>query len=116
MATYTKVLLSGSTSGTPTTVVQTTGTGDLIHTAIAGTSSLDEIWLYANNISTSPVLLTIQYGGTTSPQYVKPITLAPQAGDVLIIAGLLLQDTLLVRAIAATASVITISGYVNRIS
>jgi hypothetical protein len=116
MATYTKVLLSGSTNGTPTTVVATSGTGDLIHTAVAGTVSFDEIWLYANNTSTSPVLLTIQYGGTTSPQYVKPITLAPQSGDILIVAGLLLQNSLVVRAIAATASVITISGYVNRIS
>ena len=115
MATYTKKLLSGSTDGTPTTVIATTGTGDLIHTAVAGTSSLDEIWLYANNTSTSPVLLTVQYGGTTT-QYLKPITLAPQSGDVLIVAGLLLQNSLVVRAIAATASVITISGYVNRIS
>jgi hypothetical protein len=115
MATYTKVLLSGSTNGTPTLIAATTGSGDIVHTAIAGTSSLDEIWLYANNTSTSPVLLTVQYGGTTT-QYLKPITLAPQSGDVLIVAGLLLQNSLVVRAIAATASVITISGYVNRIS
>jgi hypothetical protein len=115
MATYTKVILSGSTDGTPTLIAATTGSGDIVHTAIAGTSSLDEIWLYANNTSTSPVLLTVQYGGTTT-QYLKPITLAPQSGDVLIVAGLLLQNSLVVRAIAATASVITISGYVNRIS
>jgi hypothetical protein len=114
MATYSKQLLSGSTNGTPTTIVATTGTGETIHTAVSGTSSLDEIWLYANNTSTSPVLLTIQYGGTTT-QYLKPITLSPQSGDVLIVAGLLLQNSLVVSAIASTASVITISGYVNRI-
>lgn len=116
MATFEKKLLSESTNGTPTTVAATAGTGDLIHTAVSGTSSLDEIWLYANNTSTSPVLLTVQFGGTGAVQHAKPITLAPQSGDVLVVAGLLLQNSLAVRAIAAIASVITISGYVNRIS
>jgi hypothetical protein len=78
------------------------------------------VWLYANNTSTSPVLLTVQFGGTGSPQHAKPITLAPQSGDVLILAGLPLTGTgaavTSVYAYAGTASVITISGYVNRIS
>jgi hypothetical protein len=78
------------------------------------------VWLYANNTSTSPVLLTVQFGGTASPQNAKPITLAPQSGDVLIVAGLPLTGTgsaaTTVYAFAATASVITISGYINRIS
>lgn len=115
MATFTKRLLSGSTDGTPVLIAATSGTGDIVHTAVAGTTSLDEIWLYANNTSTSPILLTIQYGGTTT-QYQKPITLAPQSGDVLVLAGLLLQNSLVVRAIAGTTNVVTISGYVNRIS
>jgi hypothetical protein len=53
-------------------------------------------------------------------QHAKPITLAPQSGDVLIVAGLPLTGNgsagSTVAAFAATASVITISGYVNRIS
>jgi hypothetical protein len=117
MATFTKSKLSGSTSGTPIPITLTTGSGDLIHTAVASTgAAFDEIWLYANNTSTSPILLTIQFGGTTDPQHLKPITLAPQSGDVLVVAGLILQNSLVVRAIAATASKVTISGYVNSIS
>ena len=120
MATYTKVLLSGSTQGQPVTVVQTASTGTTIHSTGTSASVIDEIWLYANNTSTSPVLLTIQFGGTASPQNSKPITLSPQSGDVLVIAGLPLTGTgsaaNTVYAFAATASVITISGYVNRIS
>jgi len=120
MATYTKVLLSSSSVGAPTTVVATASTGTTIHATGTSASIIDEVWLYANNTSTSPVLLTVQFGGTASPQNSKPITLAPQSGDVLIVAGLPLTGTgaaaSTVAAFAATASVITISGYVNRIS
>lgn len=120
MATYVKTLLSSSSTGAPTTVVATASTGTTIHTTGTSASVIDEIWLYANNTSTSPVLLTVQFGGTGAVQHAKPITLAPQSGDVLIVAGLPLTGTgsaaSTVAAFAATASVITISGYVNRIS
>ena len=120
MATYTKVLLSSSATGAPTTVVATASTGTTIHTTGTSSSIIDEVWLYANNTSTSPVLLTVQFGGTSSPQHAKPITLAPQSGDVLVVAGLPLVGDgsagSTVAAFAATASVITISGYINRIS
>jgi hypothetical protein len=120
MATYSKVLLSSSSTGAPTTVVATSSTGTTIHTTGTSATVIDEIWLYANNTSTSPVLLTVQFGGTGAVQHAKPITLAPQSGDVLIVAGLPLKGTgeaaSTVAAFAATGSVITISGYVNRIS
>lgn len=123
MATFTKTLLSGSTQGQPITVVQTASTGTTIHTTGTSSTIIDEVWLYANNTSTSPVVLTIQFGGTGAVQHAKPITLSPQSGDVLIVAGLPLTGTggasptaNTVYAFAATASVITISGYVNRIS
>ena len=120
MATYTKTLLSGSSQGQPITVVQTASTGTTIHATGTSSTTIDEVWLYANNTSTSPVLLTVQFGGTASPQNAKPITLAPQSGDVLIVAGLPLTGTgsaaTTIYAFAATASVITISGYVNRIA
>jgi hypothetical protein len=120
MATYTKTLLSASSQGQPITVVQTASTGTTIHATGTSSTTIDEIWLYANNTSTSPVLLTVQFGGTGSVQNAKPITLSPQSGDVLIVAGLPLTgdgtNATTTRAFAATASVVTISGYVNRIS
>jgi hypothetical protein len=120
MATYTKVLLSSSSTGAPTTVTATSSTGTTIHSTGTSASVIDEVWLYANNTSTSPVLLTVQFGGTGAVQHAKPITLAPQSGDVLIVAGLPLTGTgsaaSTVAAFAATTAVITISGYVNRIS
>ena len=120
MATFTKALLSGSTYGEPELVVATSSPGTTIHATGTSATIIDEVWLYANNTSTSPVLLTIQFGGTTAPLNSKPITLPPQSGDVLITAGIPLTGTgsaaNTIYAFAATASVITISGYINRIS
>ena len=120
MATFTKTLLSASSQGQPIIVVATASSGTTIHATGTSSSIIDEVWLYANNTSTSPVLLTVQFGGTGAVQNAKPITLAPQSGDVLIVAGLPLTgdgtNATTTRAFAATASVVTISGYVNRIS
>jgi hypothetical protein len=120
MATYSKQLLSGSSQGQPITVTQTASTGTTIHATGTASTIIDEVWLYANNTTTSPVLLTVQFGGTATVQHAKPITLSPQAGDVLIVAGLPLTGTGSaannVYAFAATGTAITISGYVNRIS
>ncbi len=52
MATYSKVLLSGSTNGKGIKIASSSTT---VHTAIAGTSSIDEIWLYAVNSSAADV-------------------------------------------------------------
>ena len=72
MATFTKQLLSGSTYGAPITVTATASTGTTIHATGTSSSTIDEVWLYANNTSTSPVLLTVQFGGTGSVQNAKP--------------------------------------------
>lgn len=116
MATYTKTLLSGSTNGKQIKVAATATPGTTIHTAVAGTSSLDEIWLYAINTSASSVVLTIEFGGTTSPDDTMIVTIPSKAGLMLIIPGLLLQNGLVVKAFAGTTNVIDIVGFVNRIA
>ena len=81
MATYSKVKLSESTSGRQIKVVSTSaGSGTLIHTAVAGASDYDEVWLYANNTSGSDVLLTIEWGGTTDPDDRSSMTALQQQG------------------------------------
>ena len=68
MATYSKQLLSGTpASGRNIKVDQNTVTGTLIHTAVAGASDMDEIWIYACNIDTVDRKLTIEYGGVADP-------------------------------------------------
>ena len=49
MATYSKQLLSGGTNGKNIKVAATATAGTTIHTANAGTTDIDEIWLYACN-------------------------------------------------------------------
>lgn len=117
MATFTKTLLSGSTNGKAIKVVQTATAGTTIHTAVSGTSSIDEIWLYAHNSSASTVKLTLEWGEATAPDGNIEINIGAEGtGLVLVSPGILLQNSLVVKAFAATANVITLTGYVNRIS
>ena len=115
MATFSKIPLSGSTNGKGINVAATATTGTTIHTAVSGTSSFDEVWLYAVNTSTSSVKLTVEFGGTAAADNIE-ITIPGESGLVLVIPGLFLNNALVVTAFAATANVITIHGYVNRVS
>ena len=116
MATFSKRLLSGSTDGKAIKVVQTATAGTTIHTAVSGTANLDEIWLYAVNSSASAVKLTLEWGQADAPDGNIELSVAAESGLVLVTAGLLLQNSLVVKAFAATANVILIHGYVNRIT
>ena len=116
MATFSKQLLSGSTNGKAIKVVQTATAGTTIHTAVSGTSNIDEIWLYAVNSSASAVKLTLEWGQADAPDGNIELSVAPESGLVLLTAGLLLQNSLVVKAFAATANVILIHGFVNRIT
>lgn len=119
MATFTKTILSSSTDGLPILLANTATPGTAIHTASSNTSVLDEIWIYAMNTDIDQRKLTIEFGGTTSPDHLFEVTVQPESGLVLVVPGLILKGNatpLVVRAFAATANVVTISGYVNRIS
>jgi len=116
MATYTKSLLSGSTSGRGIKVAATATPGTTIHTAVAGAAAWDEIWLYAFNSNGAAETLTIQWGGTTNPDDYITVTVPALCGLVLVIAGLLLNGGLVVKAFANDANVVTIHGYVNKIT
>lgn len=120
MASYTKVLLSGSTQGKAIKVAATTSTGTTIHATGTSSSVIDEIWLYAYNGHTSDVALTLQFGGTASPDNDITVTIPTKSGHVLVLAGCVLTGTgsaaNTVYAYAGTANVITLTGYVNRIA
>lgn len=114
MATYAKQFLSGSTNGRGIKVAATATPGTTVHTAHA--TSTDEIWIWANNSDSSDRLLTIEFGGTTSPDDVIQQTIPLKSGMNLVVAGLVLTNSLVVKAFAAAANVITVNGYVNRIT
>ncbi len=114
MATYTKLKLSGSTDGKGIKVVQTATAGDTIHTAHA--TALDEIWIYAVNSGGAAVKLTIEWGEATAPDGNIEATVPGESGLYLVVPGLLLTNSLVVKAFAGTANVVIIHGWVNRIS
>lgn len=120
MATFSKVVLSGSTQGKAIKVAATASTGTTIHATGTSSSIIDEVWLYAYNSSASAVTLTIQYGGTATPDDDIKLSIPATSGLTLVVPGLILTGTgaatNTVRAYAGTTNVITISGYVNRIS
>jgi hypothetical protein len=116
MATYTKVLLSGSTNGKGIKVAATATPGTTIHTSVSGTSSMDEIWIYAINESATECILTLEWGGTSSPDDTLTVTIQPLSGLQVVAPGLLLNNSAVLKAFAAFADVLMIHGYVNRIA
>jgi hypothetical protein len=119
MATFEKLILSGSTNGRAIKVAATATAGTTIHTGSTNTAVLDEVWLYAQNTDTTARKLTIEWGGTSSPDDLIELTVLPESGLVLVAPGLLIKgagSALVVGAFAAVTNVITIHGYVNRIS
>jgi hypothetical protein len=115
MSTYSKIPLSSSTNGTGLLVVATTTLGTNIHTAGSGSTNFDEVWAYAMNSASANVKLTMEYGGAATKDLIE-ITIPAESGLTLILPGLYLCNSLSVTAFAATASVLSIHGYVNRVT
>lgn len=122
MASFSKQLLSGSTRGKPILVVATATAGTVIHATGVSATIIDEIWLVAFNSDTVDRTLTIEFGGVSDPGdlIVKVITIPARTVGVVVVSGQPLVGTgaaaSTVAAFASAASVITISGFVNRIT
>lgn len=119
MATFSKIALSGSTDGKMIKVAATATAGTTIHTGSTTATTFDEVWLYAVNSDTTARKLTVEWGGTTSPDDLIEFTVAAESGLYLIVPGLVIKGNataLVVRAFCATANVVNIAGFVNRIT
>ena len=112
--TISRQLLSGSTNGRGVKVAATATPGTLIHTAHA--TSLDEVWLWCVNSDTVARKLTVEFGGTTSPDDLIEVSIPSESGLVLVSPGLTVTGGVVVRAFAATANVLAVFGHVNRIT
>ena len=117
MAVYSKRLLSNSASGQQIKISATSALGaPLLHAAVSGTADLDEIWIWAQNSNSVGGKLTVEWGASQSPDDELEITIPPESGYVLVVPGLLLNNSASVRAFAASANLFMINGYVNRIT
>lgn len=112
--TIARQLLSGSTNGRGIKVAATATPGTTLHTAHA--TSLDEVWLWCVNTDASSRKLTVEFGGTTSPDDLIEVTIPSESGLVLVSPGLTVTGSVVVRAFAATADVLVVMGHVNRIT
>lgn len=118
MATYTREKLSASTNGKSIKVAATATAGTTFHTAVAGTTSWDEIYAWVSNTSANAVNLTIEFGGVTDPDnlIVKTLSIPPLSPPIPILTGQMLQNSLVCAAFASVANVLLITGYTNRIA
>ena len=119
MATFVKKKLSGSTSGMAVKVTGTSTAATVtVHTATSSTTegTYDEIWIYANNTSATADKLTLEWGTATAADGNIELTIAAESGLVLVIPGLVLQNSMTVKAFSGTANVILLTGYVNAIT
>lgn len=114
-ASFTKSPLSGAPDGLPILVVPTVTPGTLIHTAVASPTNIDEIWLWAINNHTASVDFAIEWGGVVDPLNVIRGNIPSKSGLFLLVPGLILRNSLIVRAFASVANVISIHGFVNNI-
>ena len=112
--TISRQLLSGSTNGRGVKVAATATPGTMIHTAHA--TSLDEVWLWCVNSDTVARKLTVEFGGTTSPDDLIEVSIPSESGLVLVSPGLTVTGGVVGRAFAATANVLVVMGHVNRIT
>ena len=115
--TFTKIPLSGLTSGLGILVNDDATAGKTIHTGPSDTDQTDEVWLYAANYDTTDRKLTIEWGAATVGTIIEQ-TISAEAGLTLVVPGLILVGAgspLVMAAFAATTSAIQLFGYVNRI-
>ena len=115
-----KIPFSASTQGQAVLVAATSTAGTTVHTTGTSATVLDEVWLWLYNAHTADVLTTIEFGGATAPNQNIVLTVPFKSGLVMAVPGIaLLGDGttgLTVKVFAATANVITVTGYVNRIT
>jgi hypothetical protein len=118
MAVYSRRLLSGSTSGRPIKVAATATPGTTLHTAVSGTDSFDEVYLWVTNTDTSDVTLTVEWGGVTDPDdhMCKALTIPAKSPPIPIATGQVVNNGVAVKAFGGAANKLTVTGYVNRIS
>ena len=116
MATVAKLRLSGSSDGEPVIITATSSTNAItIHTCAtsAEDNTYDEVYLWGYNNTSGTVDLTVEYGDTSHPVVQ---TLTGKAGKTLVLPGLIGNTSLVIKAFKSSASVVGVSGFVNRIS
>lgn len=118
MSDYIKVPLTGSVNGKPIQITATTlGSAQTLHTSTSGTSAWDEIWLWVSNPQDIPASITIAFGydNTDGTLACKTVQIPANSEPILVLSGLVLQNSKTVRAYASISGYINCFGYVKRL-
>ena len=118
MATYSKIILSGSTDGQAIVVTGTTASqGTVVHTGVTGAAdSIDELWIYAQSTVTTAAQISLAVGPTTATgsRLHHTVTGDDKKGLILIYPGLPLRNAKVVKAYATSADIFQMWGHVQR--
>lgn len=110
---YTREPLSGSTHGRGIKLTGTaTGSSVAIHTGQASTTLTDVVTLYASNFDTTQRRVSIEWGGTTSPDDIMTFDVPPKS-TVCLVPDLIIRNSLPIKAWADVANLVSIFGFVN---
>ncbi len=117
MATYAPLIASGSTNGRVIPIAATATPGTLLHTAVSGTTSWDEVYIWISNVTGSAATLTIEWGGVLDPgdHIVKGFSIPANSPPILVVAGVRMNNGLVIRAFSGTGSALNAALNVNRI-
>ena len=118
MPSFIKTKLSGSTDGRHIKISTTSPV--TLHEAVLGTTDWDEVYLWAKCASADYLDahdLTIELGGTTSPDDLIKITLGQMVGWKNIIPGIPFNGGVLIRAYSSSSSgsPVLFDGYINAV-
>ena len=120
MASYSKLALSSSTNGKSIVVSASAAPYTLLHTTGVSLTTIDELYIYASNNSTYDSYLTLYWGSSAAGDLLLQQNIQAYAGQTVVIPGLILTGSGTVgSSIYVTTTypnVISITGYVNRIS
>lgn len=115
MATYTPLILSGSTNGRPIQVNATASPGTAIHTVSTATGAVEDVFLDIYNTATQYRLVVVEFGSTatTSHLYAR---IPGVDGPYRMVSGLRLNGAtgISISAFATATGNIVIAGGVNR--
>jgi len=121
MATFAKIILSGSANGRgiPITGV-TSSSANLLHTAVTGANDFHEVYIYVVNNVTGDSQGWLRFGVTTAQSVTAgvtnteiPFTVTNRSGPVLLVPGWPLNGGNIVEAYATAANRIIVYGYVH---
>jgi hypothetical protein len=114
----TKILLSGG--GTDGKLLPSDGNNQTIHTASSTATDIDEVWLWATNVHSADVEVTVGWGRWGNTDTNNLFTVPTLAGLYLLVPGLILKGNagtpkiVNVSTAGANAGHINFGGYVNR--